>query len=513
MSKIIIWLTLLLTFNSYSKSTQYLNPQSFLDAAQELPDGPKGISYYHVVPQFEQNPDPERQVVLEFYFGEYDGSEESKQQIAWVKKLIEEEKNSGTKFDMETLVTGHNENGLESSERIEEMLRAFDAKNVVYDEMPRGVLTGENTKSREPSSVKNFVKDPRNYWTFIRGASGAAGVFAGLVLADGVSPGVAAAVATVPGLISGGITYHMGVFGRWLTSGKWVEHLLTSEGIVAKNLRKGLGITPARFADSIKKNKVELMKKYPLMHQQSPEAVSMLADMKSHNSFKKVITRMRTFEEYVKWWVTEVAFTGLAFKAPQVMAGLSEVGSIAAMTGDVLVGATMGFAAQGPGDIAIQLHKYKKFEKLKDDIQKGKHPNPSQEIVFNKERVTKTLLEEVEMVLSNTKDFESYNVTKYSHKALRGIENWSRAAATGLGFFSVVGVGLEIAGVPLARPLLLGVGVGGAAYFAQMKGWINLSVPERVKEAYAPFAQSLSNLSMQSLLTRYCQQSFLPRTN
>ncbi|MBC75521.1 MAG: hypothetical protein CME64_05840 [Halobacteriovoraceae bacterium] len=517
MPKLFLILALLFTFNSYSQAKQYLNPQAYFDVAEKLEGGPDGISYYQVMPEYEKNADPERQVALEFYFGEYDGSEKSKRQLEWIKELIEQDKATAPSFTMETLVTGRHAEGLEKSDEIDEMIKALNAKNIAFDEMPEYLF--EEGKSRNPSStkdmlnkVKGFALDQRNFWTFVRGASGAAGVYAGLVLTSGVSPGVAAIAALVPGLASGAITYHLGKFGRWITNGKWIDHMLRSDGIVARNLRKAFRVSPQRYAANLKKNHGKLVRSYPLMNYDSPEYVKMMADLETSKNFNKVVTRLKVFEENIKWYLTEVAFTGIAFKAPQVTLGIAAYTSAITTINDTLIGATLGFAAQGPGDIAIQLHKFKKLGALKEKIQQGEHPNPTKEIQFKGQTVSKTLLEEIDMVLSTNKDYGNYTVGKHSHKVLRGIENWSRAAATGLSFFSVAGVALEIAGVPAARPLLIGVGIGGAAYLAQVKGWINLSAPKAVTKKY----QSMLNKSkdfVHGITTRYCQQKFLPRIN
>ena len=114
------------------------------------------------------------------------------------------------------------------------------------------------------------------------------------------------------------------------------------------------------------------------------------------------------------------------------------------------------------------------------------------------------------MVLSSSKSEESYTVTKYSHKALQRIEGWSRASATGLSFFSVLGVALDISGVPLATPLLISVGAGGGVYLAQVKGWVNLSVPEVISRKYQSIVDNSKGF-VHGITTRYCQQKFLPR--
>ncbi|MBG59837.1 MAG: hypothetical protein CMJ16_05200 [Peredibacter sp.] len=519
MPKLFLILALVFTFNSYSQAKQYLNPETYFKAEEQLEGNVAGISYYQVIPKYDVNPDPERQVALEFYFGEYDGSEESKRQLEWIKELIDQDKATSPSFLRETLVTGRHAEGLEKSGKIDQIIKAVDSKHIVFDEMPEYLF--QQNKAREPSAVKDLIKDSlqrtkgfvfeqRVFWTLVRGASAAGGVYAGLVIAKGVSPGLGALAAILPALASGSLTYHLGTFGRILTSGKWVDHLLTSEGIFARNLRKVFRLTPKRFAKNLQKNHGNLIRSYPLMNYESPEYLKMMADMQTSNKFNKIVRGLKAVEENLKWWLTEVAFVGIAFKAPQVAFGVSAYVSAISTVGDILATSSLAFLAQGPGDIAIQSHKFKKMEKLRQEIKQGKHPNPIKEIQIKGETVSKSLLEELDMVLSSSKSEESYTVTKYSHKALQRIEGWSRASATGLSFFSVLGVALDISGVPLATPLLISVGAGGGVYLAQVKGWVNLSVPEVISRKYRSIVDNSKGF-VHGITTRYCQQKFLPR--
>ena len=49
-----------------------------------------------------------------------------------------------------------------------------------------------------------------------------------------------------------------------------------------------------------------------------------------------------------------------------------------------------------------------------------------------------------------------------------------------------MGVGAEIAGIPLARPLLIGVGVAGAVYYSSVKGWLK---PKKIKDTVKNYIQ------------------------
>ena len=516
MSKLSFWFTFILALNAFAGSSQYLNFNSFIKANTELPEGQElDIGYHYVVPRYEENPDPKRQVTLEFYFGEYDGSEDSKRKVQWLKELLDEDKRTSKQFSLDALALGPEGHDLEESAKIEELVEQLDIKEVKYDNIHEGIeFSAESAKpkNRQPSS---FLSNPRNYWTLIRGSTAAGGVFASLVIAEGLAPGVAATVGVVPGLVSGAITYHSGFYGNWLTNGRWSGWLMESESFFAKGLRKGLGLSPANLQKSLAKNKKVFQKKYPTLYAQMPEVFEKEASQAARTAvgasklrLANIVSKLHLAEEYFKWWVTEVAFTAVAFKIPQAMAGISEITSIASATSDVLIGSTMGMAAQGPGDIAIQLRKFQKIKELKEEILAGKAANPASEIELNGKKVQKTLLEEIEMVLDKSGEHKSYTIGSQSHKALQRIENWARSRATMLSFFSVMGVGLEIAGVPLARPLLISVGIGGAAYYANVNGWINLKVPEKVKNYVEPFKKGAVSLSMRSLFSRYCQGKF-----
>jgi len=545
MRHLIFIFILLLSVSSLAQTAPYLNFNSFINAnTQELEENELDIAYHYMVPQYEENPDPEKQIVLEYYFSEYDGSEHSKKKIEFIKSLIEDDQFENPKLNLEVVAFAPNGYDIKDSEHVGQIKSLVGAKEIKYENIYDGIYfqpESEDSEDKTTSISKtknnripaanpiNFIKNPRNYWTLIRGASSTGAVFMSLYIAEGVSPGIAASVGLMPGIASGGITYFSGQYGNFLTNGKWTQWLVESESIVAKSLRFGMGMTPKRFVNAFVQNNAARERLYKTdknfkkmvddLYMSDPKGFKEklfqeLADGAKKNRFAKIVSTFRHMDEYIKWWVTEVAFTTIAIKIPQVMAGIGEVTNLLDTTGHVLLGSTMGLAAQGPADIAIQLRKFQKVEELRVAIKSGKIPDTSIEMeiledgkVVGKRSVL--LSEEIDMVLAKTGPHKTYTIRTQSHKALQKIENWARSRATMLSFFSIAGVGMEIAHIPLARPLLLGIGVFGGAYYANVRGWIKLKVPDKLKNFLAPFRKdNLKKLGMRSIISRFCQNKY-----
>lgn len=545
MQKFSFFLVLLFSLVSVAQTQPYLNFNSFINAnANDLEEDQElDIAYHYMVPQYEEKPDADKQVVLEYYFSDYDGSDSSKKKMEFIRDLVRDDQFENPNLKLEVIAVGPHGYDLQGSVDIKEIANIVGGNDVVYQNMSEGlyfqpegsevdetVYVNQKKKDRKPANaVTRYLKNPRNYWTLIRGASSAGAVFASLYIAKGVAPGIAAAVALMPGIASGGLTYFSGVYGNFLTNGKWTNWVLTSESLVAKGLRTGMGMTPKKFIKAFVENDAARARLYKKdekfkqmvddMYRADPKGFKEklyqeIADGATPNRFAKATNMFRHMDEYIKWWVTEVAFTTIAIKVPQAIAGIGEAMSLMEQTGHVLMGSTMGMAAQGPADIAIQLRKYQKIEELRDGIKAGKIENITQQVddivdgkVVGKKSLS--LLEEVEMVLAKTGEHKTYSIHSGSHKALQRIENWARSRATILSFFSVAGVGMEIAHIPLARPLLLGIGVFGGAYYAHVRGWIKPKIPEKLKKFFAPFRKdNLKKLGMKSLLVRFCSNKY-----
>jgi len=322
-----------------------------------------------------------------------------------------------------------------------------------------------------------------------------------LTLVEGVAPGIAASVAFWPGAASGAITYFNGSYGKFITNGSWSKWLLESDKKFAKVLRGAMGLNVPNFEKHLLNNKKFFAKARPDLYKNDPvlfeqkvkQATQKVIDNKT-NRISSIAKRLTMADEYVKWFATEIAFTTFAFKIPQAVAGIGAASSLFGATADILVGSTFGMLAQGPGDIAIQKRKLQKIDELLEAVTSGK-----QSVDAKAE-----LLEEIKKLKAPRSE---HVIGKNSHKALKRIENWARSRATMLSFFSVTGVGLELMGVPLARPILIATGIGGAVYYGNVKGWLT---KEKMKKVFtkAYFDKIKNKYSFSSIVYRSCASKF-----
>lgn len=499
----------LFSLNATAERSGYVNLNELLKSDSDLYND---VGYLHVIPQYEENPDPAKAVAIEFFFGEYDGSQESIDKLKQIQDILSDDKRLDPNFKTEVIAVSNRTDTLKHSPDFQKFLGAMKLSDnkVHMDQIPDFLDYSAKIKSKnkDPKRYPAAAMDGRKFWTLVRFSSSMAGTFAGLYYLEGMSATMAASISFWPGLASGGLTYYSNSFGSFLTNGKWATWLLEADNFFTKRVRKAFKIDKASFSESLVKNKDFFRKKYPTLYQKNPtlfdpiaveEAVK--ASKKQSSKLTKILARLKHAEEYFKWWVTEVGFVAIAIKAPQAIAGTSASTSILSATGDVLMGSAMGMLAQGPGDIAIQVRKYQKVEELKASVLAGKVD------VENK----KMLLDEIEKVLAKSGKHAAYTIHDGSHAALVKIENWARSRATIISFFSVTGVALEIAGVPLAKPMLIGLGSWGIIYYSSVQGWFN---PGKLKDSALAFVRALRNgeikFNMQFLKTRYCAAKFVP---
>lgn len=440
---------------------------------------PVDVMYQYLVPQYEENQDPKRSPVVEVYFGEVYHNDRTDETLKWLKRQLLDDYQTEKHFKSElTLVSKHG-HSLKNDSQTQDFIKkvTIPEMRVSYDQIPEDIKFEQEKELT--SSVLEIYKDkadrapaarmnPRVFWTLVRVTTGAGGTVASLYFAQDLSPALAIAIGVWPGLASGAITYFSGGYGSWLSSGKWSKWLLESKNSFTDKLRKSFKIDESSLA-KLGKDKLA-----------------------------KVMSRLHSSEEYLKWYITEVAFTAGAIKIPQAIGGVGAAAGLMSSASDVLIGSTMGMLAQGPGDIAIQLRKYQKVAELKDKILKGvvKVENQAQ------------LLEEIEAIISKTK-----TISDNSHVALRKIENWARSRATMLSFFSVIGVGMEIAGVPLSRPILLSIGVGGAFYYGQVQGAFTekTKLGKGLQKFIKPFKEGFE--TVKTVVTRTCNNIYRKRPN
>jgi len=450
------------------QSQKYMEMNALLVAEQ---DKFNDIAYLYMAPQFEENPDPKRAVTIELYFGEYDGSEASIRRLNLIKEIIHEEQRLNKDFHTQVVAMAPAAIDLQDDNDLNDVLDQLKIKNssLSFEVLPAASSlisnkkNGEKNADRTPSGFNPGAK----FWTFMRFSSATGVTFAGLMFAGGVPAHIAASAAIIPGLASGALTYYSGGFGRWLTNGSYAKWLVESDTWFAKGLRKTMGLNPKNFQKELIKKRNSFRKKYPSAYAKNPgyfidQAKEMAGQKVSARKLKLkgMLAKLGNIDAFVKQWVSEAGFISLSLKAPQAVLGIVPIGAIGHAVGDIAIGTTYGMLAQGAGDIAIHKRKFQKVEELRQNVLSGKVT------VDNKTRL-----------LSEIDDFFDEkvrtNITKNSHKALRRIENWAKSRVTLLSAFTIFGVGMEMVGVPLAKPVLIATGIGGAVYYANVSGWIS----------------------------------------
>lgn len=486
------------------------------------------IGHVFFAPQFEEKAkfNENKIVTIELSYGEIDDSDASKKRLQWLKNQILIDKRINPNFKSQIVAYSGISDDLTSDSEANDFVDEVSIRDtkVQYDAIPAGLnlspQLGKTTQTSKKSnrSPSGFLNG-RTMWTLIRVSTITGGTYASIYYSKDVSPMAAFGIGLMGGLASGAITYYSAEYGKFLTSGAWTKWLFESDTSFSRQLRKTFKLDAKSLSQVFIEQREKLLTEMPHLADH-PELFDEVHWKKTMENFdnnaafrKQFLSKFSQAEEYFKWWVTDVAYAGLAMKVPQAIAGIGADSSLIHATGEILSGATMGVLAQGPGDIAIQQRKYQMIEELKESVISGKINT----------RNKQALLDEIEKVLAKEGQFANYVIHDGSHKALRRIENWARSRATMLSFFSVVGVGMEIAQIPLSRPILITLGTGGAFYYAN----VNQLFPEgsRLKRYTHYVLQSMNNLEnkVQSLAKsgyrnvlatilpkRYCNSFFIP---
>ncbi len=483
------------------------------------------FGYIHFVPQFEENPNPGKASSMEIWFGELDDTPEALEKLKFIQEIIEEERSKDPDIKLAVMAYGPEADTLSNSSQFTRTLEKIGAENerVSIQKLPLFLnyqaKVQREKKARFPSNdtetvlqkLKGF-RPGKKSWSFIRFASSMGGAFLGFNIIEGVPATMAAAVTIWPGLASGALTYHSNIYGDFLTNGKWATWLMESDRPLARKFRSAFGIYGHDFENSLSRNKEFFRKYYPDFYKSNPvlfelEMVSLTDGQKpsttqlAQDKQKRLnlLSKLKHAEEYVKWYLTEVVFTGLAIKLPQTVAGLSIFTGTFQVTSDILWGSLIGTLAQGPGDIAVQVRKYQHIEELKQGIiDKKIHVENSQ-----------ALLDEIKKIQDPK---ISYSIHDGSHPKLVEIENRARFKATAFSFFAVSGVAFELAGVPGAKMILGAVAVAGGVYLAKVKGLKN-PIPT-IKSSYKTYAEKVYKgtfgFRFQDWKTRRCTAAFIP---
>jgi hypothetical protein len=439
------------------------------------------IGYMDITPVYEDNPDPKRLMKIEAFVGSLDDPKTYKGQLNWIKDFIISEKAVDPNFKLNVRFispSGHIINDTSQADDVIEIVKAH-TRDIEFEQAPPESLATRiyelDKKGRFPNSIKKPRLSQRWLWTLIRGASGAGASITSLVISSGFTPGLAIAAGIYPGILSGLITYHNGAYGSWLGNGSWSRFLLESDRKWIKGFRKFTGLQSV----------IDKMQSVENKANRNPN----VRLSKRETSLLKRFRLIKKSDSSLKWWATEVAFVGASIQIPQAIGNIANstrnfgefltgMKSITGMSSllhgawDLLADSTIGFIAQGPGDIAIQKRKYQKFEKLKLDVQSGKI----------KVQGKAKLLSELDVILN-----KGGSVTDISHKLLQKIENNARFKATIVSLFSVGGVALKISGSPLATAVLISVGAGGSAYYAyvadlfKIKSKVNMLVQRYIE--------------------------------
>lgn len=525
MHKIILTLSLLIISNvSFSERSKYID----LNAINKLDfEKYSDIGYLEIIPQFEEKPNPEKLMKIEFFHGTYDGSDASIDSLKHVQEILEIDRKSNKNFRTDVIAISNRLSSFKHSPEFHDMMEfsgmSKNNEKVYFQQVPDFMDYNSKLKKQKPDRIPSAkmieklkyyeAKMGRKSWTLVRFTTGFMGSYAAIYFTEGITQAVLASVALLPALGSAGIAYHLNRFGKFLTDGKWSKWLLESDKFFARKVRKAFGFNAKTLQESLHTNKDFFEKKFPNLYSKNPELFEDYKQESTHRFKKKkigklrsIISKLKAAEEYLKWWVTEVAFVGITIQAPQAIMGISKsyasmglMNGSTAFMGDLLTSSSLGFLAQGPGDIAIQIRKYQMVSELKDSILDGSKQFENSD----------ALVKEIDKVLAKNGPFKNYIIGDNSHPALVRIENISRKRASIVSFFSLMGVGADLAQVPLSKALLVGVGAGGALYYAKVQGLLK---PRKLKENFKKYLSKMRStkipLTLKSLRLRRCEAKF-----
>lgn len=508
------------------------------------PQRPDDIGYFKVLPQVKEEQTPQESVTVEFFVGNYDGSEQSQEKLKFIQEIISDDKKVNP--DTQAEVWGITARGLNEKEPKEfyHIINKFglDDADKKFENVPE--YTFFNPYLNKDASVykKRSQRVPSSFtarrvtWILAKLTLSTGASYFALTMGKGLSPAIAIAVGVWPALASTGITIMNGRFGKFLTNGSWAKWLLSNETKFAKTIRKGLGLTPLNFEKQLRKNKKFLMKMRPEMYAKTPELFEQKLRKitqdevdKKASSLVKIAKKLGANDEYIKWYATEVAFTGVSIKIPQAAAGvgISASSTVLSESVGVLHDSAMGMMAQGPADLAIQNRKNTKILQLEKLVKLKNIPVQNLKEVkkyYKMGLLTKDQLKNADAIVAK-RSFEIANhsqlkeqvgnfiskkagsgIGKSSHIALRRIELWTISRATSVSFAAMTGVILKVAQIPVIPDIiLLSVGSTGALYYANVKGWLT---KEKIKYVFSKrFIRDMKKtnlISITGLLHRLC---------
>jgi hypothetical protein len=511
LSLIRIVLFFIISLSLQAQNNELIDFDALLEKSTQLKTNEAGVSYLHFTPIFEENPDPSKLITVEFYYGEINESPESKAQMNWLVDHIKIDRTTFKNND-EFKVWVKSPYGVETKDddHFNTIIDNLEVKgsDIIYEQAPRGSLTSRiqrlQKSGRAPSSLK---LGQRRAWTLIRLLTSGGSAYASLTLSSGFSQGMAIINGLVPGIASAGLTYHSGRYGRWLTNESWSTKLLNSSAPWARKLKQSFFMKPA--LDRMRKIDNNIRGNPTIRLSKTDKFLHVL-----YKSLKGAPTALKASEEYIKWWATEVAFVGVTLNLPQAIskAKLMSAGwtdfltNIKGMTTfpalkhgafELLKDATIATFAQGPGDVAIQKHKYLQIQALKDKVIAGKI-RPKQKV---------QLLKQIEDLLAR-----KTVITDKSHFLLRRIENMARMKAAIFSAFSVGGLALKLSGSQSWVAVLVGVGVTGTVYLGYVRNVFKIKTKiDSLVDRYITPVKARITMQGTKALVSYPMQKVLPK--
>jgi hypothetical protein len=475
---------------------------------------------------------------MEVFFGLIDETDKSDDRLRVIRDLIRKDRETHPDLKVQHIALGPEADTFSKSKNFQRRLGILDEGEEVHiEKVPQFLDYYSKIKSKKskrfpsaensnPSKILEKLKNEkfvnkylgREFWTVFRFVTSSGGAFYGFYHIQGLSVLHAAGIAMWGGIASAAMTYKSERFGEFLTNGKWSHWLIESDHNIAKSFRKAYGINSLSLKDSLVRNQEYFRQNFPTIYEGNKDlfykeslrkAKDEVTIEKKKNDKKRtqsILARLKHAEEYAKWYITELVFTGMFLKLPQIVGGVTAFNGALPLTADIFWGSFIGTIAQGPGDIAIQVRKYQEVEELKDKIRKNLIK------VENKE----VLLSEIEKVLATKGEFAKYAIHDGSHYKLLSIENKARFKASVFSFFSVTGVVFELSGIPAGSYILGSLAVTGAIYLSEVKGLIRISkVKDSIKNYVEKVRTGQFTFSLQDWRTRLCSAPFLvkPKLN
>lgn len=468
------------------------------------------------IPKYDDQQSESDTQAIDLFYGEIDHSSTTDKRIEWLKEFVDEERRLYPGIKIEINIVGESGSTLEHSSRAQSFIEDLKLKNydLKYQELPSSLTYDEfvdssksENKKRKPSSAQSF----RTLFTLIRATGTGAGTFLSIYYFEDVSLLTAFSLSLLPAIASGGLAYYSSLFGKYLNTTTWTQFFLESNYPFAKLLRKSFGIDGKSLNSLLNKYEKIVKKDYPHLSpksdlfvdtvssfalldysKQEDKKAALIAKLKGSSKAPGIVPQS---EMFVRNWFAEVAYSAIAQKFPQIVAKIGDT-SINGAILSTLRGATLGAIAQGLLETSIYKRKFQLVEELQQDILGGKKTFSNQ----------KQLLEEIEQVLKYNAEIKHATF----HPELVRIENWCLKRTVFLSLISVSAVGMEIAGIPAAQPILWTLTGGGVVYYSKVNGHYT-KIKESKFGKRVIESMKAGKSKAQFYHQQYCARKFTPR--